>query len=64
MSPASAPISGERPRNNHRRAKQPRSLNRLYQVVRHRDVHGRHTGDIESPPLRAVGADSTEQLLR
>src|SRR5690242_5935721 len=44
-------------------AKQPRGFNRLHQVVRDSNVHGRHTGDINNDDLCTIRANATEQLF-
>ena len=45
------------------RAHQPRRLDRLHEVVRHRRVDRRHAGDVDHDDLGAVGADAAQQLL-
>ena len=49
--------------DDHARTHQARCVDRLHQVVGHRGVDGRHTGDVDDDHLGAVGADRPQQLL-
>src|SRR5258708_3108624 len=51
-------------RDDNRSAQQPGSLDGLHQVVRYRDVHSRHTGDIDYDHLRSVCPDASHELFR
>src|SRR5690349_20030062 len=49
--------------DNDRCAKQPPSIDRLHQVVRDDNVHGRHTCDVNDHDLCTIRANAAEQLF-